>query len=361
MRAPRLQVLDITFFNQLAFTIPHLSYFTDAAQMLKLPIAKIVFDRDVVSVSTGDDLEMGHGSRYCSLHVMCKPFDWQIDCAAQICGALVPALSSVGKLILDSDKERQSLWPNGAVDGVTWLELLKPLVGARELDVHGSVLAWELSRAFQLDDVLGLDPELLSALSWLVHETHIVHTFAPFNNTRQNAARRVPRLTPSPSTIHRVSVSTVQPAPPSTVQPALPSTVHLPSPSPVHLPLSPAHVDPWPCEFGAPFSSEIDYCPDFWTSGHRLRFWTGYDWHHLMMELDQAWNSEPIIFNLAPSSRYLRSPRPVPYVPPVCVERDSPPSRTPRSVRDSVKTQSPPKNIRCRIRPSHKGAGSAWR
>jgi hypothetical protein len=133
MRAPRLQVLDITLFNQLAFAIPHLSHFTDAAQALKLPIAKIVFDRDMVSVSTGDDLEMGHGSRYCSLQVMCKPFDWQIDCAAQICGALVPALSNVGKLILDSDEERRSLWPNGAVDGVTWLELLKPFVGAREL------------------------------------------------------------------------------------------------------------------------------------------------------------------------------------------------------------------------------------
>ena len=73
MRAPRLQILDIAFFNQLAFAIPHLAHFANAAPVIKLPVAEIIFDRDTVSVNTGDEWGLGHGSRYCSLHVMlCK-------------------------------------------------------------------------------------------------------------------------------------------------------------------------------------------------------------------------------------------------------------------------------------------------
>ncbi|KAH8986787.1 hypothetical protein EDB86DRAFT_2953417 [Lactarius hatsudake] len=50
---------------------------------------------------------------------------------------------------------------------------------------------------------------------------------------------------------------------------------------------------------------------------------------------------------------------PVPYVPPVRVEPNSPlPSRPTHSVGIQYP---PPKHIRSRLRPSHKGAGSAWR
>jgi hypothetical protein len=205
IRAPRLQALDITLFNQLTFAIPHLSHFTNTVQELKLPIAKIFFDCETVSLGMESDRARGDGFRYLSLHVTCKPFDWQIDCAAQSCSALMPVLSSAEQLILGSDTERRTTWPNGAVDGVTWLELLRPFIGARELTIHGSVLAWELSRALHLDDsdIQGLDPNLLLALSWLVHEAHIEHTYTPFNGNRQNAARRVPRLNQWPSPVHR--------------------------------------------------------------------------------------------------------------------------------------------------------------
>lgn len=360
MRAPRLQALDITFFNQLAFVLPHLSRFTDAVQELKLPIAKISFDRDSVSVGTADDWGRDGGSRHLSLRVICKPFDWQIDCAAQICSALIPVLSSVEQLIFDTDAERRTIWPNGAVDGVTWLELLRPFIGGRGLYIHGSVLAWELSRALHLDepDIQGLDPNLLLALSWLVHETHIEHTFAPFNGTRQNAALRLPRLSQPPSPVH------LDPSPPS---PMLLSPVPVyplvhPSPSPVQVsPLS-ASSSPLPVyTFPSPvpvLSESFPMQPHI--STNRWKYPSS-----SISDLLQFLDLEFVPFSLVslrsePVPKYLRGPRPrlaVPYNPPFQINQDFPPSRTARSVREFP----PPKHIRCRVRPSHKGAGSAWR
>ena len=382
MRAPRLQILDIAFFNQLAFAIPHLAHFADAAQAIKFPVAEIIFDRDIVSVNTGDEWGLSHGSRYCSLHVMCEPFDWQIDCAAQICGALVPVLSSVQKLKLDSDGERRTIWPNGAVDGVMWLELLKPFVGARELNVQGSVLAWELSRALQLDDVLGLNPELLLALSWLVHETHIVHTFAPFNNTCQNAARRVPRLTQSHSPIHPASASSsLSTHPPHSPLHTLPLVPVNTPPSPAHSPPSPVYVEVchWQPRHGFRTSSF-----DRWDLNQlrllriRLhwqlqRLYTGQIFPDPMplrssqqllsgcyAFLSQARLDCDILYSISPGARPGLRVRP--YVPPVRVEQEFPPSRITKSVGGFVKAQSLlPKHIRRRIRPSHTGIGSAWR
>ena len=47
--------------------------------------------------------------------------DWQIDCAAQICSALIPALSGVQKLKLDFDGPIiPTEWGNGEIDGTTW-------------------------------------------------------------------------------------------------------------------------------------------------------------------------------------------------------------------------------------------------
>ena len=403
MRAPRLQILDIAFFNQLAFAIPHLAHFADAAQAIKLPVAEIIFDRDIVSVNTGDEWRLGHGSRYCSLHVMCEPFDWQIDCAAQICGALVPVLSSVQKLTLDSDGERRTIWPNGAVGGVTWLELLKPFVGARELNVQGSVLAWELSRALQLDDVLGLDPELLLALSWLVHETHIVHTFAPFNSTRQNAARRVPRLTQSHSPVHPASASSsLSTHPPHSPVHTLPLVLPVYTrPSPTHSPLLPAHSPPLPAH-SYPSPVYVEACHWKPRHGFRTNYFYRWDLYYMRMLCLVIRSPRPILQRLSQQllsrwdtflcqerldwakavilyldmlefeleleqhffiiARAWPGLRARPYVPPVRVEQGFPLSRIAKSVGGFVKAQSfLPKHIRRRIRPSHTGIGSAWR
>ena len=80
---------------------------------------------------------------------------------AQICSALMPALSGVLKLRLDFDG---LVMPAGCgtcdIDSIRWHELLRSFIGVNELRICGP-LSEEHSRALQADKV-GLDPGLLA-------------------------------------------------------------------------------------------------------------------------------------------------------------------------------------------------------
>ncbi|KAI9438913.1 hypothetical protein H4582DRAFT_1945497 [Lactarius indigo] len=128
-----------------------------------------------------------------SLHVMCRQLDWQIDCAAQVCSALMPALSGAEKLTLKFyDRMMPSEWQNGEIDGTTWHELLRAFVGVKELDISAA-LSQELSRALQLDEARS-DPGLLPSLQKLVSGFRWKTTDRPFGlfiDARRVAGRPV--------------------------------------------------------------------------------------------------------------------------------------------------------------------------
>ncbi|KAI0300014.1 hypothetical protein B0F90DRAFT_1817813 [Multifurca ochricompacta] len=127
-----------------------------------------------------------------SLRVSCKQFDWQLDSAAQVCGALSPVLSAVEELRLDFDEHTTpSDWEN-AVDNVVWHELLLPFSGVKRLSV-GHALSLELSHALRLD-AAGLVLELLPRLQELeleLEKEHAQEAFAAFIVVRQLAGRPV--------------------------------------------------------------------------------------------------------------------------------------------------------------------------
>ena len=195
IRAPLLERLDITLFNQIAFALPHLSHFTDITEGLKLPTAKVFFGRDEVSVTTAPHSTIISDSPFI-LRVRCKQLDWQIDCAAQICSALIPALSGVEQLALDFyDPMMPTEWQNDEIDGTAWNELLRTFVGVKRLHICGGLLK-ELSRALQ--DEVGLDPGFLPDLRELVGESQWIHAghrfdtdFESFIDTRRVAGRPV--------------------------------------------------------------------------------------------------------------------------------------------------------------------------
>lgn len=156
-------------FNQIALLLPHLSHLINITRVFKLSSAMVSFDRDGVSVFMDDD----QGSTWIPflLYVRCKSLDWQLDCAAQICDALIPTLSSVeelslycpvhqavGYLRLETPTE---MW-NGAIDSAMWCNLLRGFIGVKDLYIEDP-LSEELSRALQVDEV-GLDQEFLPNL-----------------------------------------------------------------------------------------------------------------------------------------------------------------------------------------------------
>ena len=192
IRAPLLERLDITLFGQIAFALPHLSHFIDITEGLKFPTAEVFFWRDVVCVVLGLHNE-GRYDRRLALRVKCKQLDWQIDCAGQICGALIPALSGVDELTLDFHEQMMPTeWQNGEIDGATWPELLRPFIGVKGLRVCHS-LSEELSRALQVDEIAS-DPGLLPDLQELISEFGKVPTsslFGSFIRARQVAGHPV--------------------------------------------------------------------------------------------------------------------------------------------------------------------------
>ena len=182
IRAPLLQCLDITLFNQIAFALPHLSHLINITETLQLPTGKIFFGRQGVSLTTAH--HDSHWSRPFLLCVICEQLDWKIDCAAQICSALIPTLSGVEELTLSfSDSVTPAEWE---IDGTTWHELLRSFIGAKKLYIDSGLLT-ELSRALQVDEV-GSEPGFLPNLEHIVAAGNL---FASFIDTRRVMGRPV--------------------------------------------------------------------------------------------------------------------------------------------------------------------------
>jgi hypothetical protein len=118
---PLLEQFDVTLFNQLTFSLRHLSHFTKTTEALRNPIANVIFNREGVSFVVGPRAQFGSGTF--SLQVRCDQFDRQAIAATQICAALGSNLS-VAEVTLEMDA-LASDWRN-AVDGKTWRELLGP-------------------------------------------------------------------------------------------------------------------------------------------------------------------------------------------------------------------------------------------
>lgn len=326
IKAPLLEQLNITLFNQTAFALPHLSHFTNTTEGPKLPVAEIIFERDAVSlVADHRWLKLGNRPSIFSLRIMCDPFARQIDCAAQICSALRPMLSGAEQLALVDGLWMPTDWQDSTSDvdsAAMWRKLLRPFVGAKRLHICRRLLR-ELVRVLESGDCdcdAGSDPGLLPGLQELspgVAEWRTHEFFTSFVDARRVAGRPV-RLTPSPMLNAR------------------------PWNRPRFLPF--ATRDLW--EFPR-YVVPVD--PPFYNfalpSPQALWPWVG-----SYTDLWGVQDAPPVP---------LEGNLPAPHAPPVRVEHNLPRPRTTRSV--GVQPPPPPKRIRSRIRPSHTGAGSAWR
>ena len=183
IRVPLLEQLSIRLYNQIAFVLPHFFYLINNTKVFMLSGARVGFYHDGVFVSSDPNHDLGRTPF--TLRVRCKPLDWQIDCAVQICQGLIPALSSVKELSLDSKKIMPEM-RNGAIDSATWHDLLRSFIGVTELDIDDN-LSEELSLALQVDEV-GLDPEFLPNLRSIIATRNL---FTSFVDTRQVVDRPV--------------------------------------------------------------------------------------------------------------------------------------------------------------------------
>ncbi|KAI9456029.1 hypothetical protein BJY52DRAFT_1384085 [Lactarius psammicola] len=303
IRAPILERLNITLFDQVAFALPHLSHFTNTTESLTLPVAEIIFEREAVAVVTNHcELRLGNIPSSFSLRVMCNVFDRQVDCAAQICSALRPALSSVEQLTLVDGEWMPTNWQDSDIDSAMWRKLLRPFIGTKRLHIC-RVLLWEIAYALQLGDA-GLDPGLLPGLQELAPDISARDTdnsFTSFIDARQVAGR-------------------------------------------------PCHTNG---DFGDRFSTISDGIlgtPTLLTGTLYSAMLNRWDPPYLGWGMQDILPAQPV-----PLEHNL----PAPHAPPARVEHNPP--RSARTTHLVGIQHPPPKHIRSRLRPSHRGAGSAWR
>jgi hypothetical protein len=187
IRAPLLDQLDITLFDQITLELPHLFHFINITELFKLPVARVDFSYDHVFL-----IAAHYSSRWSResfiLRVKRKPLDWQINRAAQICHALIPALSGVEQLTLVYSPNFQvpAGLQNGAIDGRTWHKLLRSFIGLKELQIYNTLLE-ELSSALRVDEV-GLDLGFLPNLRSITPGSNL---FTSFIDARQVVGRPV--------------------------------------------------------------------------------------------------------------------------------------------------------------------------
>ena len=185
---PLLEVLEIRFYNQLTFTVTHLSRFIGRTESLSFDAATLHFYRETV-VLTMDGDEQNKTKKF-RVTIVCRHVDWQVSAAAQIFGALMPALSVVERLSLSHGDHDVPSDEHNEVDRTLWHGVLRPFSSIKVLQMNNRLIR-DLSSSLGPED--GEPPlELLPQLKELVYfDRSAGDAFKSFIESRQMADRPV--------------------------------------------------------------------------------------------------------------------------------------------------------------------------
>ena len=201
---PRLEKLEIEFFNQLMFSVPRLVQFMNTTENLRFDSAKFLFDdkRFYVEVYPPGEAKM----RSAFINVFCWHLDWQVSSIAQIFDSLGQAFSAVEHLTFVHTVHSRSSEEHNEVDRTEWRKLLRPFRNVKTLWIDEGLVE-QLSRCLELEDG-ELPLELLPELQELTYSGsgNTGDSFTSFIETRQNADRGITlvRHSPSPDSVHTI-------------------------------------------------------------------------------------------------------------------------------------------------------------
>jgi hypothetical protein len=186
---PLLEKLQVYFFNQLTYPIPHLQQLVGTAGNLRLNTTKLIFCQYYL-----DALVLPHkeASMYTfSMFLAGKHLDWQVASAAQVFHTLEAVFTPVEHLFLTYDRHSISFEWNNEADRTQWRELLGLFGNVKTIRVDGELVE-QLSRALLPDE--GESPtELLPELQELTYSTigSSLNVFTSFIDARQKAGRPI--------------------------------------------------------------------------------------------------------------------------------------------------------------------------
>ena len=189
IRTPLLEKLQITFFNQLTFSIPTLPPFVGSTENLKFASANLRFDDNGVNLEVYP--RKGTQMYALCIRVLCPHHDWQVSSAAQILGVLGPLFPSVVDLMLAYEEHTlSSEWHTNA-NIMQWGEVLRSFNNVNTLHVPNGLIK-ELSGSLTAHDGLRESPmELLPELEELRYDAGggVSGAFVAFLDVRRKAGR----------------------------------------------------------------------------------------------------------------------------------------------------------------------------
>ena len=122
---PRLDFLDITFFNQILFDTPQLIQFISRTPAFKaLKVARVSFGSNTASVSLLPLI----------MTILCEGLDWQVSSLEQVCNWCLPPLFMLEDLYISKHLYRQA-----DIENALWLELLDRFPIAKSLHLSKKI------------------------------------------------------------------------------------------------------------------------------------------------------------------------------------------------------------------------------
>ena len=185
---PRLEKLNVDFFNQLTFSVPCLVEFMNTTENLRFDTAAFRFSNRRVRVEVSCRGETGYA--FC-IRIFCWHLDWQVSSMAQISNSLSQMFSAVEHLSLQHEVHRQSSEEHNEVDRTEWRRLLRPFRNVKTFRIENGLVK-DLSHCLQLDDG-ELPLELLPELQELTYSGSgdTGDAFTSFVDARRNAGHPV--------------------------------------------------------------------------------------------------------------------------------------------------------------------------
>ena len=191
---PRLEKLQICFFNQLTFSVPRLVHFMNTTEILKFDSAEFWFSDDRVYMQV---YPLGEAKIKVPfvINVTCQHLDWQVSSVAQISNSLGQAFSAVEYFSLRHAEHSRSSEEHNEVDRTEWRKLLGSFRNVKMLWIDNELVE-HLTRCLELEDG-ELPLELLPELQYLIY-SGTDDAFNSFIETRQNADRAITLVRRSP-------------------------------------------------------------------------------------------------------------------------------------------------------------------
>jgi hypothetical protein len=188
MATPRLEKLNIGFFNQLTFSVPCLLEFLNTTENLRFDTAVFRFLDGKVNVALYYRGEPGFVFGLC---IFCFHLDWQISFMTQISNPLGQMFSAVEHLTLEHEVHGRSFEEHNEVDRAEWRRLLRPFSNVKTLWIDNGLVE-DLSHSLLFEGG-ELPLELLPELQELTYSgsADTGDGFTSFINARQNAGRPV--------------------------------------------------------------------------------------------------------------------------------------------------------------------------